>query len=100
MFNILIYSITVVIYDFLSAFKTLKPFISNWFISEDADTDPFIVIQSVLWNFHIPVAGGGSDTEVSSKKVARFANDSTNTSVFNAIVKIWPSTYNTLFGGA
>jgi hypothetical protein len=42
-----------------------------------------------------PVAGGGSDTEVSSRKVAGVVLDSAGLPVSNAIVKIRPSSYIT-----
>lgn len=40
-----------------------------------------------------PVAGGGSDTEVSSRKVAGIVLDSSGAPVANAVVKIRPSKY-------
>ncbi len=40
-----------------------------------------------------PVAGGGSDTEVSSRKVAGIVLDSTGLPVANAVVKIRPSIF-------
>jgi hypothetical protein len=42
-----------------------------------------------------PVAGGGSDTEVSSRKVAGVVLDSAGTPVADAVVKIRPSQYIT-----